>query len=160
MRRKLAKWLSAILMKKSKCLVLLAFTLAVLSISCSEFQKTYTATLTDLGSAQTDWIPFFLMDDSEIRNQAHNVYECHDLDTNETWGYFSVGNKEIIFNLTAPPVQKYNMKKVRKRLSMLGCTANFDTRKEIKGRDISYSLLYDEEKARFYFYGEFRQCND
>jgi len=96
------------------------------------------------------------MDNEVIKNQVQDIYECHDLDTNESWGYFSIINKNLIFDCIYFNREDFFQNNTReiKRLKKIGYTESSNEFGKINGNEFSYVLFYDEKKQKFYFYGK------
>lgn len=107
---------------------------------------------------QKAWIPEFLSDNEEISKQVYNYYECHDLDTNETWGYFSIDVQLFI-----PKIDNklnnhifVNRKKLEKKIIELGCPEQINKGQFFRYENSAYFLIFDEAKHKFYFFGKYR----
>ncbi len=139
--------------------ILILFFLCFSVISCNDFKEQKFKNLTNTDISQLLWIPSFLWENEEIKNQVFNIYECHDLDTNQSWGYFSITNLNLIIG-NATLIDKYTCtNRERKRLKKIGC--NFDFLKTFtkKGNQFSYNLLYDESSGIIYYYGYYNKSN-
>ena len=127
-------------------------------ISCSEYRKESYKSIAEMNAEQSQWIPSFLLSSDLIKKQVYDVFECHDLDTNETWGYFSVIDSNIIMKHT--DLSKISSDvfstKARKRLKKLGGSLSIDNIMKISTEQFSYLLLYNEDINRFYFYGKYK----
>ena len=141
-------------MKKNSSLFIVI--IAILLYSCSDYIEQSHNSLNFLSDNDASWIPFFLMDNEVIKNQVQDIYECHDLDTNESWGYFSIINKNLIFDCIYFNREDFFQNNTReiKRLKKIGYTESSNEFGKINGNEFSYVLFYDEKKQKFYFYGK------
>ena len=126
-------------------------------ISCCRTIKDYES-LKNVPESQKKWVPPFLYDNEEIYSQIYNYYETHDLDTNETWGYFSINEKLVI---PGDPNQLnvyvfFNKKKVEKRMKNLGCSVDINNGHIFQYGNCVFILLSDDKKRKYYFFGKYR----
>ena len=84
-----------------------------LFFSCLENKYEQYSTLETLNEKEIRWIPFFLVENPNIKKQVFDIYERHDLDTNESWGKFSVIDNDYILGLKG-----YNKSAVKKYLKI------------------------------------------
>ncbi len=132
------------------------FAVLFVSASCSK-NKAYQS-LTQVPENQNAWIPGFLREDNETSNHVYNYYESHDLDTNETWGYFSI-DAPLFVPQTDEQLDDpvfINRKKLEKKMIKLGCSEQMDKGQFFQDENSAYFLVFDETKHTFYFFGKYR----
>ena len=143
---------------KNKCCIFLAIIIIFFN-SCSEYKTQTYNNLTNLDGGQSeDWIPFFLLSDDKTKGMVYNVYECHDLDTNQSWGYFFISDEKNIFEKSDYSQQKrdFNIQQMRKRLRKIGCFEDLDNYILIDSDSFFYYLFKEENSERFFFYGKYK----
>jgi len=143
---------------KNKYCIFLA-TIIIFFNSCSEYKIQTYNNLTNLDGGQSeDWIPFFLLSDDKTKGMAYNVYECHDLDTNQSWGYFFISDEKTILEKSDYSQQKrdFNIQQMRKRLRKIGCFEDLDNYILIDSDSFFYFLFKEENSERFFFYGKYK----
>ena len=143
---------------KNKCCIFLAIIIIFFN-SCSEYKTQTYNNLTNLDGGQSeDWIPFFLLSDDKTKGMVYNVYECHDLDTNQSWGYFFISDEKTIFEKSDYFQQKrnFNIQQMRKRLRKIGCFEDLDNYILIDSDSFFYFLFKEENSERFFFYGKYK----
>lgn len=143
---------------KNKCCIFLAIIIIFFN-SCSEYKTQTYNNLTNLDGGQSeDWIPFFLLSDDKTKGMVYNVYECHDLDTNQSWGYFFISDEKNIFEKSDYSQQKrdFNIQQMRKRLRKIGCFEDLDNYILIDSDSFFYFLFKEENSGRFFFYGKYK----
>lgn|GEM_PF-1753210 len=143
---------------KNKCCIFLAIIIIFFN-SCSEYKTQTYNNLTNLDGGQSeDWIPFFLLSDDKTKGMVYNVYECHDLDTNQSWGYFFISDEKNIFEKSDYSQQKrdFNIQQMRKRLRKIGCFEDLDNYILIDSDSFFYFLFKEENSERFFFYGKYK----
>ncbi|MGI5172114.1 hypothetical protein H0R92_00735 [Treponema sp. OMZ 840] len=143
---------------KNKCCIFLAIIIIFFN-SCSEYKTQTYNNLTNLDGGQSeDWIPFFLLSDDKTKEMVYNVYECHDLDTNQSWGYFFISDEKNIFEKSDYSQQKrdFNIQQMRKRLRKIGCFEDLDNYILIDSDSFFYFLFKEENSERFFFYGKYK----
>lgn len=141
---------------RNKLYVACIFAVFFVSMSCGK-NEAYQS-LMDVPENQKIWIPEFLHDNEGISNQVYNYYECHDLDTNETWGYFSIGVQLFIPNIDNE-LNDYafiNKKKVEQKIIKLGCSEQINKGQFFQCGNFAYFLIFDDTKHTFYFFGKYR----
>ena len=142
---------------KTKLIVILGIILNLFLCSCSDYKKNTYNNLKQVDANQYEWLPFFLIDNQEIKLQVFNVFECHDLDTNESWGYFSIQNNDYLFDLSCiSNIKSLNDKKMNRRLKTIGYEKKIDNTRIIENVQFLYYLFFDEQQSRFYFYGVYK----
>lgn len=141
---------------RNKFHIVFIFAVLFISMSCSK-NKSYQS-LMNVPENQKAWIPEFLSDNEEISKQVYNYYECHNLDTNETWGYFSIDVQLFI-----PKIDNklnnhifVNKKKLEKKIIKLGCSEQINKGQFFRYENSAYFLIFDEAKHKFYFFGKYR----
>lgn len=142
---------------KNKMIIILSVLVFLLVGACSEYKTQSLANLKNLDNDQLPWIPIFLIKDFKIKEQVFDFYECHDLDTNETWGTFSIQNENCILEKTIPFNENkfLNKKKMMRCLRKLGYCGNFNG--SIIGDDNAlHCLFWDEKGKKFFFYGKYK----
>ena len=138
----------------NKYKIAIGLSILLLVCSCSEYKQMTYKNLKEVDTNQSLWLPFFLLDSNEIKGQVYNYFECHDLDTNESWGYFSLHKNESLFSISYNlETANYNVRKVEKRLKKIGYELSFDNIRLISNGQISYYLFFDAKQNKFYFYG-------
>lgn len=143
---------------KNKCCIFLAIIIIFFN-SCSEYKTQTYNNLTNLDGGQSeDWIPFFLLSDDKTKGMVYNVYECHDLDTNQSWGYFFISDEKTILEKSDYSQQKrnFNIQQMRKRLRKIGCFEDLDNYILIDSDSFFYFLFKEENSERFFFYGKYK----
>lgn len=143
---------------KNKCCIFLAIIIIFFN-SCSEYKTQTYNNLTNLDGGQSeDWIPFFLLSDDKTKGMVYNVYECHDLDTNQSWGYFFISDEKNIFEKSDYSQQKrdFNIQQMRKRLRKIGYFEDLDNYILIDSDSFFYFLFKEENSERFFFYGKYK----
>ena len=143
---------------KNKCCIFLAIIIIFFN-SCSEYKTQTYNNLTNLDGEQSEaWIPFFLLSDDKTKGMVYNVYECHDLDTNQSWGYFFISDEKTIFEKSDYFQQKrnFNIQQMRKRLRKIGCFEDLDNYILIDSDSFFYFLFKEENSERFFFYGKYK----
>ena len=143
---------------KNKCCIFLAIIIIFFN-SCSEYKTQTYNNLTNLDGGQSeDWIPFFLLSNDKTKGMVYNVYECHDLDTNQSWGYFFISDEKNIFEKSDYSQQKrdFNIQQMRKRLRKIGCFEDLDNYILIDSDSFFYFLFKEENSERFFFYGKYK----
>lgn len=143
---------------KNKCCIFLAIIIIFFN-SCSEYKTQTYNNLTNLDGGQSeDWIPFFLLSDDKTKGMVYNVYECHDLDTNQSWEYFFISDEKNIFEKSDYSQQKrdFNIQQMRKRLRKIGCFEDLDNYILIDSDSFFYFLFKEENSERFFFYGKYK----
>lgn len=128
-----------------------------LFFSCLENKYEQYSTLETLNEKEIRWIPFFLVENPNIKKQVFDIYERHDLDTNESWGKFSVIDNDYILGQTENIQQMYplNLQKIKNNLTKIGYS-NIDYSKGvyIKNEKSVYILFFDEDKKIYYYFGK------
>ena len=140
---------------RNKLYIACIFAALFISMSCSK-NKVYQS-LINVPENQKAWIPEFLRDD-EISNQVYNYYECHDLDTNETWGYFSIDAK-LFIPKTDNQLNDHifiNKRKLEKKIIKLGCSEQINKGQFFQYENFAYFLIFDDTKHTFYFFGKYK----
>lgn len=141
---------------KNKLYIVFIFAVLFISMSCSK-NKSYQS-LMNVPENQKAWIPEFLSDNEEISKQVYNYYECHDLDTNETWGYFSI-DVQLFIPKSDNKLNDHifvNKKKLKKKIIKLGCSEQINKGQFFRYENSAYFLIFDEAKHKFYFFGKYR----
>lgn len=141
---------------KNKFHIVFIFAVLFISMSCSK-NKAYQS-LMNVPENQKAWIPEFLRDDKGISSQVYNYYECHDLDTNETWGYFSI-DVQLFIPKSDNKLNDHifvNKKKLKKKIIKLGCSEQINKGQFFRYENSAYFLIFDEAKHKFYFFGKYK----
>lgn len=141
---------------KNKLYIACIFAVLFISMSCSK-NKAYQS-LMNVPENQKAWIPEFLRDNEEISKQVYNYYECHDLDTNETWGYFSI-DVQLFIPKSDNKLNDHifvNKKKLEKKIIKLGCSEQINKGQFFRYENSAYFLIFDEAKHKFYFFGKYK----
>lgn len=134
------------------CIIFIIF----LAVSCSEENYSLYSNLENLSEQESGWIPFFLVENPNIKKQVFDIYEKHDLDTNESWGKFSIVDKDCILEQSEKIEQKYplNLTKAKKILFELGCGVDISNCIYIYNKKSVYILILDKDKNVFYYFGK------
>lgn len=140
---------------KNKSIFYIIFIICLAS-SCSEKKYFLYSNLENLSEQETSWIPFFLVENPNIKKQVFDIYEKHDLDTNESWGKFSIVDKDCILEQSEKIEQKYplNLTKAKKILFELGCGVDISNCIYIYNKKSVYILILDKDKNVFYYFGK------
>ena len=136
---------------RNKLYITCVFAVLSISMSCSK-NKVYQS-LMNVPENQKAWIPEFLRDD-EISNQVYNYYECHDLDTNETWGYFSI-DAQLFIPKTDNQLNDHifvNKEKLEKKIIKLGCDEQINNEQFFQYENFAYFLLFYVSILMFFFF--------
>ncbi len=142
---------------KTKTVVIFEIILIMFLCSCSDYKKNAYNNLNQVDANKSAWLPSFLLNNQEIKQQVFNVLECHDLDTNESWGYFSIKNNEYLFDLSCiSDTKAFNNKKLNKRLRKIGYMNSSNETRMVENVNFLYYLFFDEEQNKFYFYGIYK----
>lgn len=140
---------------KNKSIFYIIFIICLVSY-CSEKKYFLYSNLENLSEQETSWIPFFLVENPNIKKQVFDIYEKHDLDTNESWGKFSIVDKDCILEQSEKIEQKYplNLTKAKKILFELGCNVDISNCIYIYNKKSVYILILDKDKNVFYYFGK------
>jgi len=130
------------------CIIVICF-----FISCGDYKKQSYQEIKNLENQQLTWLPDFIIDDYAIKQKVYNIYECHDLDSNDTWGFFSLKDANLILEKTIPISGTLNNNFDITKLNKLGCPNDFKNIYKINTESFVYLLIHVEDVNKFYFYG-------
>ena len=141
---------------RTKSYIKYFFIIILILISCCN-KKDYPS-LIDVPQNQEQWIPVFFRDNQEIYNHVYNYSEYHDLDTNETWGYFSMDVQSSNFwdNNQINNDIIINKKKLEKQIKKLGYSEEIKNGKYLQYEKSIYFLIFDNNTHKFYFFGKYK----
>lgn len=143
-------------MKNKTCLVFCIFILSLAFISCSDIKHNYYKDLNSLTDIQKMWLPDILFENEEIQKAISDVFENHDLDTNEIWGsfHFRYDFLEVI-NKIETECFSINEEKIQKRFNKMNFFIN-NIKSGFYCRTKAFNIIFyfDLEKNLYYYYGK------
>ena len=128
----------------------------MISCSYSDVKQNYYKDLYKISDNQKMWLPEILYADEKIKDTVLEVFENHDLDTNEIWGRFQ---SDFDFSKMFAD-EKYNsfplnQKKIRKRLKQLGIN-DVQSSYFFSTKSFNCILYFNSEKNLYFYYGTYK----
>ena len=129
----------------------------LVTISCSDTKQNYYKNLYNLTDNQKMWLPEFLYTDERIKENVSEVFENHDLDTNEIWGRFQ-SNFDFSIMLKKETFESFsfNQEKLRKRLKSLNYQNDIQSGFFFNTKNFNCILYFNLEKKLYFYYGKMK----
>ena len=145
-------------MKNKNYLVFCICVFSCVIISCSDIQHNYYKDLYGLTDNQKMWLPDFLFESEEIQKAISDVFENHDIDTNEIWGSFrSSYNFSEVINKIETERFSINEEKFQKRFSKMNVFINNVKRRYYcSTKSFNIILYFDLENNLYFYYGRYK----
>lgn len=144
-------------MKKNNFIFSLLIISFFVLFSCSDIKHNYYKNLYNLTDNQKMWLPEILYNNTEIKESIFEVFENHDLDTNEIWGSFH-SNFDFSETLEKKDLDSFlfNQEKLRKRLKSLNYQNDIKSGFLFDTKNFNCILYYNPKIQLYYYYGTYK----
>lgn len=119
-------------------------------------KQNYYKDLYSLTDNQKEWLPEVFYTDKQIKESISELFENHDLDTNEIWGRFKSDLEfQKLMTYQSSDSFYFNQKKLRKRLNNLNLN-DINTNYFFSTKKFNIILYYVPKENLYFYYGIYK----